>query len=140
MLPGQTRPLTVRLKPTKSTDNVSWVSGDTSVATVDSKGNVYAKGQGITTIYCIADSGIEDSCEVIVLALNASKITLEQYDYYNLDVFGATETISWYTSNARVATVSGGKVIARSTGSCIITAKVNGKVLYCTVNVTKIKK
>lgn len=140
MLPGQTRPLTVRLKPTKSTDGVSWVSGDTSVATVDSKGNVYAKGQGVTSIYCIADSGIETSCEVIVLALNASQIILEQYDYYNLDVFGATGTISWYTNNARVATVSGGKVIARSVGTCVITAKVNGKVLYCTVNVTKIKK
>lgn len=140
MLPGQTRPLTARLKPTKSTDNIKWVSGDTSVATVDSNGNVYAKGQGVTEIYCITDSGMEDTCEVIVLALNATNITIEQYDYYNLDVFGATESITWYTNNARVATVSNGKVIGRSVGTCIITAKVNGKVLYCTVNVTKIKK
>lgn len=140
MLPGQTRQLTARLKPTKSTDGYTWVSGDTSIVTVDQNGNVYAKGQGITEVYCIADSGIEDSCEIIVLALNSTNITLEQYDYYDLDVFGATETIKWYTSNARVATVVNGHVIARSTGSCYITAKVNGKVLYCKVTVTKIQK
>lgn len=138
MLPGQTRPLSVRLKPTKSTDNYTWVSGDTSIATVDENGNVYAKGQGITQIYCIAESGVEDSCEVKVLALNASSITIEQYDYYNLDVFGATEPIKWYTSNARVATVLNGKVIARSVGTCYITAKVDGKVLYCKVTVTRL--
>lgn len=140
MLPGQSRQLTARLKPTKSTDSYSWVSGDTSIVTVDKNGNVYAKGQGVTTVYCVADSGVEDECEVIVLALNASNITLEQYDYYDLDVFGATENISWYTSNARVATVTNGKVVARSVGSCYITAKVNGKVLYCKVTVTRIKK
>ncbi len=140
MLPGQSTQLTARLKPTKSTDKYTWVSGDTSVATVDSNGNVYAKGQGQTQIYCIADSGIEDSCEVIVLALNASSISIEQYDYYDLDVFGATTSIKWYTSNARVATVANGKVIGRSVGSCIITANVNGKILYCKVYVTKIPK
>lgn len=140
MLPGQSRTLTARLKPTKSTDGYTWVSGDTSIATVDSNGNVYAKGQGVTEIYCIADSGIESSCEVIVLALNATSITLEQYDYYNLDVFGATESIKWYTNNARVATVTNGKVIARSVGTCYITASVNGKILYCKVTVTKINK
>ncbi|MDE6208514.1 MAG: Ig-like domain-containing protein [Lachnospiraceae bacterium] len=140
MLPGQSRTLTARLKPTKSTDGYTWVSGDTSVATVDANGNVYARGQGVTEIYCIADSGIESSCEVIVLALNATSITLEQYDYYNLDVFGATESIKWYTNNARVATVTNGKVIARSVGTCYITANVNGKILYCKVTVTKINK
>lgn len=140
MLPGQDRALTVRLKPTKSTDNYTWVSTDTSVATVDQNGVVYAKGQGICEIVCIADSGVEDTCEVIVLALNSSSIVLEQYDYHYLDVFGATEKIKWYTSNARVATVgSDGKVIARSVGTCYITAKVNGKVLYCKVTVTSVR-
>ena len=55
-------------------------------------------------------------------------------------MFGATEKIKWYTSNARVATVgSDGKVIARSVGTCYITAKVNGKVLYCKVTVTSVR-
>lgn len=135
MLPGQSRRLSVRIKPSNTTESISWSSGDTSVATVDASGNVVARGQGRTTIYVTSsDSGLESTCEVIVLALNATYITLEQYDSYDLAVFGATEKVSWYSNNKRVATVSAdGKVIARMAGKTTITAKVNGKVLYCTV-------
>ena len=141
MLPGQTRTLTARIKPTKSTESVTWVSGDTSVATVSANGTVTARGQGNTEIYAISnETGVESSCEVIVLALNATYITLEQYDSYDLDVFGATQNIKWYSNNKRVATVtSNGRVIARMAGTTTITAKVNGKVLYCTVRVTTMK-
>lgn len=141
LLPGNTRELTVRLKPSKSTDGYYWVSTDTSVATVDKNGVVTAVGQGNAEVYCIADSGVESSCEIIVLALNATEITVEQYDSYILDVFGATEDIVWYTGNIRVATVTkDGKITGRSVGSTIITAKVNGKILRCKVNVVKIDK
>jgi uncharacterized protein YjdB len=141
MLAGQTRTLTARIKPTKSTESIKWVSGDTSVATVSSSGVVTSRGQGSTEIYAISsETGVESSCEVIVLALNATYITLEQYDSYDLDVFGSTETIKWYSNNKRVATVtSGGMVVARMAGTTTITAKVNGKVLYCTVKVTTMK-
>lgn len=141
MLPGQTRKLNARIKPTKSTESVFWVSGDTSVATVSEDGTVTARGQGNTEIYAVSnETGIESSCEVIVLALNATSITLEQYDSFDLDVFGATERIKWYSNNKRVATVSAnGQVIARMAGTTTITAKVNGKVLYCTVRVTNMK-
>ena len=84
---------------------------------------------------------MESSFKVIVLALNSTNITVEQYDSYILDVFGATEDIKWYTNNIRIATVdANGKVIGRSVGKTTITAKVNGKILRCTVTVTKIKK
>lgn len=141
LLPGQTRELSVRLSPANSTDGVRWVSDDTSVATVDKNGNIKAKGQGNCAIYCVSDSGVESSCEIIVLALNSSNITLEQYDTYTLDVFGATENIKWYTNNPRIATVNGnGVVTARGTGVTTITAKVNGKVLYAKVTVKKINR
>ncbi|MDE6253427.1 MAG: Ig-like domain-containing protein [Lachnospiraceae bacterium] len=135
MLPGQARRLSVRIKPSNTTESISWSSSDTSVATVDENGYVVARGQGRATIYVTSsDSGLESTCEIVVLALNATYITLEQYDSYDLDVFGATEKISWYSNNKRVATVSAdGKVIARMAGKTTITAKVNGKVLYCTV-------
>ena len=140
MFPGQTRALSVRLKPSNSTDNAQWVSSDTSVATVSSTGVVTARGQGNAVIYCIADSGVESECIVNVLALNSSSITLEQYDNYQLDVFGSTDTIVWYTNNNRVATVdANGKVIARGVGTTTITARVNGKLLYCRVTVTRLK-
>ncbi len=141
LLPGDTRALNVRMKPSNSTDGHYWVSSDTSVVTVDKNGVVTAVGQGNAQVYCIADSGVESSCDIIVLSLNATTITVEQYDSYILDVFGATENITWYTSNSRVATVSSnGEVIGRSVGSTIITAKVNGKILRCKVNVVKIAK
>ncbi len=141
LLPGQTEAAEVRMKPTKATDKVTWISGDPCVAVVDSNGIVTAKGQGQTEIYCVADSGVEASFTVIVLALNSTNITLEQYDTYVLDVFGATENIKWYTNNRRIATVdNNGNVIGRSVGTTTITANVNGKILYCRVTVTKIKK
>lgn len=138
MLPGQTRTLSARLRPTNSTESVMWISGDTSVATVDSNGLVTAKGQGNTEIYAVSnETGVETSCVVNVLALNATYVTLEQYDSYDLDVFGATENIKWYSNNKRVATISAdGKLIGRMAGTTTIMAKVNGKVLYCTVKVT----
>lgn len=141
MFPGQTRPLSARVRPSNSTDNSMWVSSDTSVATVDSNGVVTARGQGNCIIYCVAESGVEDECEVNVLALNSTSITLEQYDNYILDIYGCTEKITWYTNNNRIATVdTNGKVIARGVGSTTIVARVNGKLLYCKVTVKKISK
>lgn len=141
MFPGQTRALSARVRPSNSTDNSVWVSSDTSVATVDSNGVVTAKGQGNCIIYCVAESGVEDECEVNVLALNSTSITLEQYDNYILDIYGCTDKITWYTNNNRIATVdSSGKVVARGVGTTTIVAKVNGKLLYCKVTVTKINK
>ena len=76
------------MKPSNSTDTVEWVSSDPAVATVSSIGIVTAKGQGNCEIYCISESGAEGVCQINVLSLSASKITLEQYDSHILDVFG----------------------------------------------------
>lgn len=137
MLPGQSRKVNVNIKPANTTESISWTTSDASVATVDGNGMVTARGQGTATIYAISsETGLESSCQIVVLALNATAITLEQYDSYDLDVFGCTEKISWYSNNKRVATVdANGKVVARMAGRTTITAKVNGKVLYCTVTV-----
>lgn len=141
MFPGQTRELTARVRPSTSTDGKYWISSDTTVATVSNTGVVTARGQGNAVIYCYTDSGVESQCQVNVLALNSSSITIEQYDNYQLDVFGSTDTIVWYTNNNRIATVdSNGQVIGRSVGTTTITAKVNGKLLYCRVTVTKLKR
>ena len=142
MLSGQTRKLAAKIIPTNATEKLSWYSTDTSVATVTKDGKVVAKGQGQVEIYAVSSiSNVETSCIVTVLALNSSKIVLEQYDTFDLDVFGSTEKISWYTSNNRVATVSSsGKVTAKMAGFATITAKVNGKTLYCKVQVTTMKR
>jgi len=141
LLTGQTRQLSYRLKPSNSTDTAEWVSSDNSVITVSKTGLVTAVGQGNAVVYCISDSGVESECEIIVLGLNSASITVEQYDSYTLDVFGSTGTIKWFTNNIRIATVDNtGKVTGRTPGTTTIMAKVNGKVLYCKVTVTKIVK
>jgi len=138
--PGQTRQLSSRTYPMNTTESVTWISDDISVATVDANGLVTAVGQGNCTIYCVGESGVEDTCEVKVLALNKSYITLEQYDSFQLDVFGATATPKYFTSNNRIATVDQtGKVIARGVGTTTIMVKVHGKVLYAKITVTRVK-
>ncbi len=140
LLPGQNATLSYKLRPSNSTDNVEWVTSDPAVATVSSTGVVTAKGQGNCEIYCISGSGAEGVTQVNVLALSATKVTLEQYDSYIIDVFGATENIKWYSNNLRIATISqNGTIIGRKPGTTTIMAKVNGKVLYCTVTVKKMK-
>lgn len=117
------------------------MTSDPAVATVSANGVVTAVGQGNCEIYCISSSGAEGVCELNVVGLNATSITIEQYDSYILDVYGATGTIKWYSGNSRIATVAqNGTVIARKPGKTTITAKVDGKLLYCTVIVTKLPK
>lgn len=48
----------------------------------------------------------------------------------------ATGTISWYTSNAAVATVDQGVIMAIAEGTCTITAMCGGLAATCTVTVT----
>ncbi len=143
MLRGQSRTLSARVSPSNSTESYKWYSSDTSVATVSKSGKVVAKGQGTAQIYAVSTvSGVESAaCEVTVLALNSTRITLEQYDTFDLDVFGSSGTIRWYTSNKRVATVSsGGMITAKMAGLATITAKANGKTLYCRIRVVTMKK
>lgn len=141
LLVGQNVSLKYRVRPSNSTDNVQWMSSDPYVATVNSNGVVTAVGQGNCQIYCVSSSGAEGVCDINVLAMNATRVTVEQYDSYVLDVFGSTGNIRWYSDNLRVATVSNnGTVIGRKPGTTTITARVNGKILTCTVTVTKIQK
>lgn len=140
MLPGQTRELSARVRPSRTTDSIKWVSANTSVATVSKDGVVTAKRQGNTEVYCISDSGVESVCEINVLAMSAFDITVEQYDSYFLDVHGATENIIWFSNNLRIATVANGKVTGRTPGTTTILARVNGQLLYCKVTVKRMGK
>lgn len=73
--------------------------------------------------------------------LNQSAITLEKGSTQTLTATvsptnAANKTITWSTSNSKVATVSGGKVTAVAAGTATITAKSsNGKTASCTVTV-----
>lgn len=142
MMRGQRTTIEARMLPRTSTDSYRWYSTDKSVATVNSKGVVTARGQGTCEIVVVSTlSGVEATCTINVIALNATTITLEQYDYFDLDVLGDVPSTRWLSSNRRVAIVNNsGMITAKMAGTAIISAKVNGKILTCKVRVVTMKR
>ncbi len=142
MIVGEERQIYARMKPTNTTEVYSWVSSDDSVVTVDENGYVKAVGTGSATVTAVTDiSGIEGSFRVTVIALNATKITLEQYDSYDLYLDGTDSGVTWYSRNKRVATVNArGQVIARQAGTTSIVARVDGKRVVCEITVTDLPR
>lgn len=149
MIVGEERQIYARMKPTNTTEVYSWISSDDSVVTVDKNGNVKAVGTGSATVTAVTDiSGTEGSFRVTVIALNATKITLEQYDSYDLYLDGiagadssVNSKVTWYSRNKRVATVNAnGQVIARQAGTTSIVARVDGKRVVCEITVVELAK
>lgn len=139
MVRGDTRTLSVYTLPYNTTESYRWMSSDTSVATVDSQGNVRAVGAGTCNITAITSrGGLESQCAVTVLGLNASTVTLEQYDSYDLYLDGVANGITWFSRNKRVATVNNrGMVVARRPGTTEVVARINGKLVSCEITVEK---
>ena len=145
---GQNRSLIATVVPDNASDKtVTYISGNTSVASVDSNGLVKAVGQGNTTITAKTVNGIEKSIPIKVvvkptkISLNISSSTIYFGDSLTLTATlspsDVTEkTITWASSNVTVATVSGGVVKAKGAGKATITAKtVNGLTAKCEVSV-----
>ena len=141
MLSGKTRQLTARITPTNTTESVSWYSTDTSIVVVDDSGRITTVGPGTAEV--VVAGGInnaESSCIIHSLAISQSRITLEQYDPFDLAVDGAVTTVSWRTGNPRVATITAtGHIVGRMAGTTTVTATVDGKTLTCVVTVKNIK-
>lgn len=137
MLKGKTRKLTATIYPLKTTDSVHWMSSDTSIVQVDKYGNIVTVGAGTAEIIAYSTSGsVEDVCIVHSIAMSAKSINLEQYDTFNLYVDGAPDTISWRSSNPRIASVDqNGVVTGRMPGECVITGTVDGKTVTCSVKI-----
>lgn len=143
MLRGKTRTLKARLTPGNSTEGINWVSSDTSVVVVDGNGTISTVGPGVAEVTAYSSvTGMEDTCIISVIQMNSTAITLEQYDTHNLFVdYAPSKTISWRTSNNRVATISqSGLVTARKPGTCTIYATIEGKTVSCTVTVVALKR
>jgi surface glycoprotein (TIGR04207 family) len=81
-------------------------------------------------------------CAVSVSAaptLSKSALTLAKGYQTTLKVTGTGQAVTWASDNTAVATVSGGKVVAKSLGTANITAKVSGYTLTCKVTVVATK-
>lgn len=141
----KTHTLTYTVTPNNTTDTISWKSSNTSVATVNSSGVVTSKAAGTATI--TATCGSKSATCSVKVTVACTSISLNK-TLLNFDGVGGsqtltiskspsntTDTVSWSTSNASVATVSNGKVTAVGDGSCTITVTCGSKSATCSVKV-----
>ena len=127
---------------------LTWTSSKTSVATVDSEGNVTAKSNGtaVITVKTTDGSALSTTCTVTVyrhtesISLNKSSLTLIKGNITTLTTTilpsTANKTVSWTSSDESVATVDQtGKVTAVGFGQASITATTEdgGKTASCEV-------
>ncbi len=135
---GDSRNLTYKVLPDNTSDSLEFASDNERVAKVNKKGRVTAVGTGDATITILATSGASSTVDVNVVALNKTDLVMRQYDSESLTVFGTADTVTWYTSNARVATVDNGRIVGRSEGITYVYAYVNGCKLSCRVTITSV--
>ncbi|MDD6620537.1 MAG: leucine-rich repeat protein [Eubacteriales bacterium] len=145
---GQTAKLVMSVTPTVFTDEVTWKSTNTNIATVDNTGLVTAKGVGSATIK-LTVGNVSASCSVTVLqlvtsiSLNRTSLMLNALDTFELraTVYPAdanNKNVAWSSSNESVATVDdNGVVTAHSKGNAVITvASQDGSNISKSCNVT----
>lgn len=136
---GRKATLKATITPSNATyKTVTWTSSDETIATVDSRGVVYALQPGIVYITASAkDSSKKKAvCRVEVkAAISASSITIITDDVVlavnqskvmpkSVTPPTSTDSITWESDNEYVATVnkSTGKVTGKHPGVCTITA------------------
>ena len=124
---------------------VTWKSDKPDVAKVDENGQVTSVAPG-TAIITATGNGKEAACKVTVkknsLTLNMANLQLSTKGNGSSiklvpTVVGSKKNIVWTSSDKKVATVSGGKVTGKNSGTAEITATVNGISAKCTVTVIK---
>lgn len=125
---------------------VTWSTSDSQIATV-SGGKTTAVGAGTATITAkitVNGKNYSASCKVTVntCGVTLSKSSLSLYIGDSVNITAATnpagQAVTWSTSDAKVATISGGKITAVAAGAANITARitVNGKNYTATSKVT----
>lgn len=112
---------------------VSFTSMNFRVAWVNFNGRVYANLPGKTFIIAKVD-GKKLKCRVHVIDINKKLLLLNTGEIKHLKIRGTNSIVRWKSSNKKVATVNlFGKIEAKKKGYTVISAKVKGKVLTCTV-------
>jgi len=143
---GDTGKIDVLYDDTTDSANISYESQNKNVVTVDNNGNITPVKAGSTSIIVTA-FGKKLTANVTVtnhaksIKLSDSKVTLKKGDKLDLSTTVDPEdaddgSVTWTTSNNKVATVVDGKVTAVGGGNAIITATTKGGLnATCSVNV-----
>lgn len=138
MKKGDKATISYTVLPNDTSDTLKFASDNKRVAKVNKKGRISAVGTGNAKITILTTSGVSTEVNVNVVALNKSTLRMRQYDTETLVVHGTSDRITWYSSNARVATVTNGRIVGRGKGTATIYAYVNGCRLGCRVTVTSV--
>lgn len=157
---GAKAKLTYNTVPKVTTDQLTWSSSNTKVASVDQEGNITARGVGNTIVKVRTDSGLQASCKITVLkkitsipvksllirtkSVSNTKIYVIRGKKYALNAkknpINASGNLTWISSNKKVAIVNAktGLVTAKRAGTCKITVKsASGKTKKITIKVVK---
>ncbi|MDD7714215.1 MAG: Ig-like domain-containing protein [Lachnobacterium sp.] len=113
---------TIQLKLLGTSKKAKWVSGNTSIATVNSNGLVKAKKPGYVTIRATVGNKVANAGVLVNKPkLNKYVVTLNKGETFTLKLTGASVK-KWSSSNSKVASVSSnGKVKALAGGNTTIT-------------------
>ena len=135
LLIGQESQLEVTLQPTTSSQEIIWISSDTSIAEVNENGVVAGINPGVTVVYAMAENGMTGfstvrvmSNEVTSIIIDPDNLTLELDETSQLTlilepVSAEAEFITWTSTDPTVATVDNlGVVTAKETGFSFIYA------------------
>lgn len=140
---NQQKNLDVNLLPSDTTDSVSYLSKDETVAVVDTNGLVTAVGRGETSIIVICGA-IQVECAVVsdVIPPEAMEFRLNRQQI-TFDVPGAgwllysgeipVEEIIWTTEDEMVATVEDGRVTAVGEGYTKVYGEYLGNQQVCEI-------
>lgn len=148
ILEGDEYSLTATTVPSGKT--VTWSSSDETVATVSSEGTVTGIMKGTAKITA-RSMGLEKTCTVTVadeipiesVVLDKNELTLTTGDSAVLEATVLPEftsedkTVTWTTSDAKVAVVFNGRVTAIRQGTARITASAGTHSAVCTVTVVR---
>ncbi len=137
LMPGEKKTITSHIKPTTSTDDLTWTTNNDTVASVSEEGTITANTVGQTTVTVTTTSGKTATITVTVLGLSRTYVELPIYSTFRLYLDGVNETVRWDVEDNSVCEVANGTITARKTGTTVVTAKVSGRTLECIVKVTK---
>lgn len=155
LFPGDTYQLSAAPVPSGAKlPAVTWSSADTKIATVSATGLVTMVAPGKTTVTAQTPGGLSAACTVNVMPRAVTGVTLDQTSVtkdegQTVQLTATVEpdnasnkTLTWTSSNPKVATVSAtGLVSCVAAGTAIITAKASsGESAACTVTVKAVFK
>lgn len=89
---------------------------------------------GATVNVPVRATGIKLNKTALSLSLNGTK---EETLVATVEPSDATDTVTWTSSNTKVATVVNGKVTAVGAGTAVITVRAGNQTATCTVNVSE---